>query len=278
MQVKQAMPGILTYILTIYVLFALVMYLLQDRFVFVPSTDALEPQVYGLDGVEKHIIKTQDGVAITTWWKTPEEGFPTIVYFHGNAGHLGNRAYKFKPMTEHGFGIMAVSYRGYGASEGTPDEQGLYADARAAIHDVTAKKNQPVEKIILYGESLGSGVAVQMATEFPVGILVLEAPYTSVRNRAQEKFPFLPVGLMLRSHFDSIGKIRQVKAPLLLFHGEQDRVIPADHGRRLLQQAHEPKKGLFFPEYDHTNFSETMLANELLTYATEHGLVEAVSE
>ncbi len=265
---------ILTNILFIYVAFAVIMYVFQDKFLYFPAKDRLDPVAFGLKDFQPVQTSTSDNIPLAMWWKAPLTGYPTIIYFHGNAGHLGDRAYKFAAMAKAGFGVLALSYRGYGASGGTPSEAGLYEDARAAV--AFAKEHLAIlpESIILYGESLGSGVAVHTAAVQPVAMVVLEAPYTSVMQRAKERFPFLPVGIMLRSEFDSIGKIQMIGAPLLIFHGEQDAIIPIEHGRAVLDAANDPKKGLFYPEYDHTNFDADMLSSEMMAYAKEQGIAK----
>lgn len=238
-----------------YVIIILLLFFLQRNYIYFPTRGMESPEHYGAAGFRPVLLRTADNIQLTAWLHDPQPGYPTIIYFHGNAGHLGFRVPKYQALANGGYGVLALSYRGFGSSEGTPSEKGLYADARTAIHYALGELSLPIDHILLYGESLGSGVAVQMATEYPVAGLILEAPYTSVLRRGQAMFPrIIPVTLLLKDRFDSIGKIAQVKAPLLLFHGEQDKVIPVSDGRELLAAANEPKEGLFFPEVDHTQF------------------------
>jgi fermentation-respiration switch protein FrsA (DUF1100 family) len=238
-----------------YAAILLLLFFLQRHYIYFPTRGMEPPEHYGAEGFRTLSLRATDGIRLTAWHHDPQPGYPTIVYFHGNAGHLGFRIAKYQALANGGYGVLALSYRGFGSSEGTPSEQGLYEDARAAIHYALGDLGLPIDRILLYGESLGSGVAVQMATEYPVAGLILEAPYTSVIRRGEAMFPrVIPVALLLKDRFNSIEKITQVKAPLLLFHGERDTVIPVSDGRELLAAANEPKEGLFFSEVDHTQF------------------------
>lgn len=252
-----------------YVAFLFAMYQLQDRFLFFPEKDMLEPEEFGHPEFKPIGAVTRDKEKLLLWWKPPLPGYPVVIYFHGNAGHLGMRAEKLAAFADKGMGVLAVSWRGYGASTGVPSENGLYEDGRTALALAIEYLDVPPEKVILYGESLGTGVAVLLGTLTEVGAVVLEAPYTSVLKRAQEKFPYLPVRLILRSVFDSISRIKDLHAPLLVLHGEKDEVIPVRHGRELLEAASEPKKGIFLPDTAHSDFSPQQLAEEVLLFARE---------
>jgi len=257
----------------LYVALATVMYVFQRQMMYIPDKNIEAPERYGLSGFRDLRTKTADGLSIQIWYRPAAEGMPTICYFHGNAAHLGNRAGKFAAFAHDGFGVLALSYRGYGKSEGMPSEEGIYADARAALQFLIRDQRIALKQIILFGESLGSGVAVQMATEHAVGAVVLEAPYTSVINRAAEIYYFVPVRLLIKDHFDSLAKIVGVKAPVLIFHGELDLTIPPAHGRTLLAAANEPKHALFFPHIGHTDFDSGLISEHVLDFASQHHLL-----
>lgn len=268
------MLNLLYFVLILYVLLVVVMYAFQRQLMYHPDKRIDTPENYGLDHFDDLRATTADGVMVQLWYHAAKAGMPTIVYFHGNAAHLGNRAGKYAAFAHDGFGVLALSYRGYGASGGEPSEQGLYNDARAAIAYALREKHIPLEKIILYGESLGSGVAVQMAAEYKIAALVLEAPYTSVVNRAAEIYFYVPVRFLIHDHYDSIAKIGAVKSPVLIFHGELDVTIPAAHGRAILQAANEPKKAYFFPHIGHTDFDSGLISSHVLDFAREHRLAD----
>jgi fermentation-respiration switch protein FrsA (DUF1100 family) len=249
------------------------MYVFQRKLMYMPDKAIEAPEQYGLKGFRDLRTKTADGLSIQLWYRPATQGFPTIVYFHGNASNLANRSGIFSALTNVGFGLLAVSYRGYGKSEGEPSEAGLYADARAGIKFLANDQRIPINQIMLYGESLGTGVAVQMATELPVAGLMLQAPYTSVVNRAAEIYFYVPVRLLIKDHYDSIGKIARVKAPLLIFHGMLDATIPLTHGKTLLDGANEPKHAFFFPSVGHTDFDSSLISVHVLDFARELKLI-----
>jgi uncharacterized protein len=177
-----------------------------------------------------------------------------IAYFHGNGGHIGYRAERLKRFVRDGFGALFLEYRGYGGNPGTPTQDGLFADARAAL-DFLANQGIRAERTVLYGESLGSGVAVQMASERPVAAVVLEAPYDSVAAVARRHYAFVPVNVLLKDRFDSIARINAVQAPILLMHGERDAIVPVDSGRRLFAAANEPKEIWTAPDAGHNDLA-----------------------
>lgn len=256
-----------------YLFLAFALFFMQRKILYVPSVGALYPMDSSLIGAETVQLETADGLRLSAWYAPPAKpDWPTIIYFHGNAGNLRDRASRYKMLMDKGFGVLALSYRGYGGNPGTPTEQGLYADARAAVKFALTKEPN-AKKLLFYGESLGTGVAIQMASEHAPGALVLEAPYTSVAARAQEIYFFVPTNLLLRDRFDSIGKIRTIHAPVLIFHGEKDAVMPAHHGKKLLEAANEPKKGVFFKDNGHTDFALGEIGILVEDWAREHGML-----
>lgn len=266
------MLDILLTALVAYLLMLCALFLFQRRLIYHPDKSIAAPQQYGLSGFEEYITHASDSVPIQLWYRPAIDGFPTVIYYHGNAAHMGDRAGIYAALAGKGFGVLAVGYRGYGKSGGNPSEQGLYRDARAAIAFLV-ERGIPPERILLFGESLGSGVAVHMAGEYPVAGLILEAPYTSITARASELYRFIPVRFMLRDRFESIGKIGKVKSPLLIFHGEQDTIIPIAHGRAMLEGANQPKQGVFLPGIGHSDFDNEVLSSHVLDFARMHKLI-----
>jgi hypothetical protein len=255
-KIKQGMKSFLI----VYVLIVGALFLFQRKMLYFPHAQMELPAAYNVTMAQETLI-AEDGTKLVVWKHAPQEGMPVILYFHGNAGNLSFRAEKFNAFVEAGFGVYALSYRGYGGSEGSPSEQAIYADARALIVDVT--QTYPLERIVLYGESLGTGVATQMATEFAAKATVLEAPFTSIAARAQEIYWFIPVSPLLKDRFDSLSKLAEVKTPLLIFHGGKDRIVPIHHGKKLFEAAKEPKQAVFFDGITHTSFDPTLLAEHV---------------
>lgn len=198
-----------------------------------------------LAGVQEIRLKTPDGLNVFAWYAPAPDGRPTVVIFHGNGGSLRSQRYRLAHFKDAGMGVLLLSYRGYSGSDGAPSEQGLYTDARTAL-DWLRKRGVPDEKIVLYGESLGSGVATKMASERKVALVVLESPYTSTVDVAASRFPIVPVDWLMLDRFDSLARIRAIAAPLLVMHGGADEVIDQSEGHKLFTTANDPKEG-FWP-------------------------------
>jgi fermentation-respiration switch protein FrsA (DUF1100 family) len=243
-----------------YAAVVLLFYFAQGALLYPASPERTTAAQAGLSGFEDVALPTPDGERILGWYRAPEPGRALLLYFHGNGGGLRDRAGRARVLTQHGRGLLIVSYRGYSGSTGTPTEAGLRTDARTA-YDWLAERF-PAERIVLYGESLGTGVAVGLATERPVAGVILDAPFTSAADVAGHHYPFLPV-LLLRDQYRSLERIRDIGAPLLVLHGERDGVVPFALGERLYEHAPEPKRFLRIPGGDH--------ASNL-----EHGGLEAV--
>lgn len=263
----------------IYLMILLGMFVFQRKLMYIPETKILDPEHYGVKDVTVVPLISEDKTEIEAWHVAPADSAkPLIVYYHGNAGHVGDRMAKISHFIAQGFGVLAVSYRGYGKSKGAPSELGLYADARITLLHAIDALHIDAAHIILYGESLGSGIATHMAKDMadkgtPVGGLILEAPYTSVAGRSQEMYPFIPARYLVKDKFHTIDKVNHIHCPLMIFHGEKDTVIPVHHGRALLAKAQEPKRAIFFPEVDHTAFDFPTLATHVREFAEEHGLL-----
>jgi hypothetical protein len=226
------------------------MYLMQRQLMYRPENKGLTPEGVGLAGVQALNIATPDGENIAAWFAPPQSGQPVVLYFHGNAGEIGDRPRRFEFYRQHGFGVLFVSYRGYGRSSGTPTEDGLAADATAAYEWLSANGAAP-KRILLVGESLGTGVAVRLASEKPVAAVALEAPYTSTTDIAAGQYWWLPVRFLMKDRYESIARIAAINAPLLITHGEADSLIPIRYGRKLFETAREPKAFIAWPGKDH---------------------------
>ncbi len=209
----------------------------------------------GLGGFQDVALTTSDGERLVGWWKPPEPGKALVVYFHGNGGSLRNRRARAEALAGKGRGVLLVSYRGYSGSSGAPTEEGLRIDARTT-YDWAARAVEPA-RIVLYGESLGTGVAVRLATERSVGGLILDAPYTSAAEVAAGTYWYVPVSWLMQDQYRSIDIIGRVKAPVLVMHGDQDRIIPFAFGERLFAAAPEPKRFLRLPGVGHTRVLES---------------------
>jgi uncharacterized protein len=237
---------------TLYAVVAFSAFLFQRRLTYFPDPQRSSPASFNLAGVEERIIATPDGEHLVTWFAPAAAGRPTILYFHGNAGNLANRSERVRRFLVRGWGVLFLSYRGFSGSSGKPSESANVADAKLA-YDVLRKAGVAADDIIVYGESLGSGVAVQVAAEKPVGGLVLDAPYTSIADVAEASYPYLPVRPFIFDRYETMRFLPKVKAPLLVMHGEDDRVIPVEMGKAVYAAANAPKEIVTFPRAGHSD-------------------------
>jgi fermentation-respiration switch protein FrsA (DUF1100 family) len=219
-----------------------------------PETIARTPASAGFPEASNVRIKTADGEQLVAWFAPPKEGKAIVIFFHGNAEVLSWRVERFKKLTENGLGLLAVSFRGYAGSTGSPSEAGLIADGEAAYRFAAARYGE--DRIAIWAYSLGSGVGVRLAAAHPVAKLVLEAPFTSAADVATAVYPFMPVRWLMLDQFRSIDHVKDVHAPLLILHGEQDRVVPISFGEKLFAAANEPKRFVRFPEGGHVNLGD----------------------
>lgn len=225
--------------LTVYLTLMLLLFVFQRNIVFVPSSD--NPFAKPHEPFKVFSYQTPMGLNLRGMYYPAEPSKPTIVYFHGNAGNVADRIYKTAHYTKFGYGIVLVGYRGYSGNPGMPTEEGFYEDARAAIKALEAS-GVPQQQMILYGESLGTGVATQMATEINAKALVLEAPFTSVVDVGASRYWFFPVRLLMKEKFDSVSKIGKLKLPILIIHGTNDGTVPYKFGLQLYEKITSPIK------------------------------------
>jgi fermentation-respiration switch protein FrsA (DUF1100 family) len=214
--------------------------LFQRDLQYFPTRRDPAPAEAGLTGVTRLELRTMDGETVVLWWSPPARVRPVILFLQGNAGEVADRADRLAHYRARGFGVAFLSYRGYGGSTGRPSETGLIIDAEAAYSFLLAQ-GIPADRIVLVGESLGTGVAVQLAARNPVGAMVLEAPYTAAVDIAADAYPWVPVRLLMRDQFRSRDHVAGIGAPLLILHGERDAVVPYSHGRALFHRAAEPR-------------------------------------
>jgi len=251
----------------IYLGFLLLLYTTQRRIVFRPDPTLADLAAAGLaEQMTEVEIKTKDGLTLSSWWAPPvRPDRRVIVYLHGNAGHRGSRADRIDDYLSAGYGVLLVGYRGYGGNPGEPTEAGLYDDARANLAFLAAQNVRP-EHTVLLGESLGTAVAIQMATELPILALILEAPLASVLHSARARYPLFAFDFLVCDKFNSVAKIGKVKVPLLLIHGEKDRTTAVRFGRMLYDAANEPKRAHFIAEAGHTDLKEHGFAKSVTDF------------
>lgn len=261
------MLQLLTTIFVFYGVLMVVMYLAQRSFLYHPDNFTPTPQQSGVPEMTVVNITTEDGLTLFAWVQPPSDpAKPWVVLFHGNAGTLGARGDRAMAFLDAGYGMMMVEYRGFGGNPGKPTETGLMIDARAALAYL-AKQGAVGKNLVLYGESLGTAVAVAMASEQaklgqPVASVILEAPFTSMVDAGKVHYPYLPVSILLKDRYDSLSKIKDIDSPVFVVHGDEDWTVPQTQGRALFAAAQEPKTALWVKEANHSNLftAETFAA------------------
>ncbi|MBW7963762.1 alpha/beta hydrolase [Bradyrhizobium sp. BR 10261] len=215
----------------------------------IPTSERTTPAAAGFPQAKEHVLTTSDGEKVIVWHVPPKPGRNVVLFFHGNGDFLAGLAGRFKAITADGTGLVALSFRGYAGSTGSPSEDGLLRDGAATY--AFAAERYDAQRLVAWGFSLGTGVAVAIASEHPVRKLILEAPYSSIADVAAAQFRFVPVRLLIRDPLHSDTRIARVTVPLLVVHGAQDQTIPIAFGEKLFALAHEPKQFVRVPAGGH---------------------------
>ena len=229
----------------VYAAIAGIVFLKQRSFLYFPSQNVRKNE----PGFQIIRFPTKDGLTLAAGYRPAHVGRPTLLAFHGNGADWQSMAHGLRPLIDRGYGVLAVEYRGYQGNPGSPSEQGLYEDGRAALRWLNSN-GVSTSQVVAVGNSIGSGVAVQLATETPVRALVLVSPMSSMVRLASARMSWLPVKLLLRDHYDNLAKLPMVDAPILILHGDSDTLIPIDEGR-LLASRNEAAKFVPFPGFGH---------------------------
>jgi len=229
-----------------------VLFVKQREMLFpIPPFGRISPQEAGFPQAEEHVLTSSDGEKIIVWHVPAQPGHKVVLYFPGNGDFLAGVTERFKALTSDGTGLVALSYRGYAGSTGSPSERGLLLDAEAAYNFASARYDP--DRIVTWGFSLGTGVATAIAAKHRIGKLILEAPYTSTVDIAALRMKIVPASLLMRDQFHSDRLIGNVNVPLLIMHGTDDPAIPFQFGERLFALAHEPKQFIGLPGGGHAD-------------------------
>ena len=228
-------------------------YIFQRSLLYHPSENNYSSDKIVVE-IEKVKIKTRDDIELISWYhKKNSKDYKTIIFFHGNAGSLKNRIHKINHFKDMDVNFLLVAWRGFSGNKGYPTESGLYEDARSAV-EWLQYKGVKEENIIIYGESLGTGVAVEIAQNRSFAGIILESPFTSMIDAGKDKYPFLPVKLLLKDKYESNKKIKNVTSPILIMHGEIDNIVPFHMGKKIYELANEPK--FFYASKDDDHMME----------------------
>ena len=249
-------------VVLVYLLVTLGLYIFQRSLLYHP----VENNYYGdklTVNIEKVKITTEDNIDLLAWYhKKDIKKYKTILYLHGNAGSLENRIHKINHFNNININFLLLAWRGFSGNEGKPTEQGLYQDARSAVKWLI---NQGVteENIIIYGESLGTGVATEIAQNKNFAGVILESPFTSMIDLGKKYYPIFPVKLLLKDKYESEKKIKNLKSPLLVMHGKKDKIVPFYMGEKIFDMANNPKFNYFTEMDDHMMNYDENLINEI---------------
>ena len=250
----------------LYLFFGFLLFVFQRRILFNTSGHPGTPSDYNLYSTEEIYVVTDDNITLLSWFHKADETLPLLIYFHGNSFNIGDRAYRIKKYIDKNWNVILVSWRGFGGNNGRPSEKNLYKDGEAVLKWVSKNTNFTKDQIVIYGESLGSGVAVELGTRYSFLSIVLEAPFTSIYHIANKRYKIYPTKYLVKDKFDNLSKIDKLKSPLLILSGKKDEIVPHYHSLLLLNKAKVIKKGVFIDEAIHNNLYDFNIENDVIAF------------
>jgi len=246
-------------ILILYLIITLTIYLFQRKLLYHPNFNSHLKGDGLIHSFENINIITEDNINLKGWFHLKDTKKKTILFFHGNAGTLDNRIYKLNFLGNLDVNFLIFGWRGYSGSSGKPSEFGLYLDAKSALNWLNSKGITD-EEIILYGESLGTSVAIEVSQNRNLAGIILEAPFTSMIDIGKKYYPFFPVKLLLKDKYVSKNKIKNINSPILVMHGKKDKIVPFYMGKKIYDLANQPKFKYFPDDDDHMmNFDDKLI-------------------
>ena len=245
-------------LLFLYIFVIIFLFFYQRKLLYHPSENNYLDETSLNHNIEKKFIQSEN--KLVSWYFEKNSDYKTILFFHGNAGKLDNRVYKLNELSKLEINYLIIAYRGFSGNEGKPTESGLYQDAKSA--KIWLNNNGVKDKdIILYGESLGTAVAVDLVSKHKFAGIILESPFTSMTRLAQKYYPIFPVKIILKDKFDSINKIQKINSPLLVMHGEEDTIVPFSMGVEIFDKSNTQKTKYFIKNDDHMmNFDQNLIS------------------
>ena len=245
-------------LLFLYIFVIIFLFFYQRKLLYHPSENNYLDETSLNHNIEKKFIQSEN--KLVSWYFEKNSDYKTILFFHGNAGKLDNRVYKLNELSKLEINYLIIAYRGFSGNEGKPTESGLYQDAKSA--KIWLNNNGVKDKdIILYGESLGTAGAVDLASKHKFAGIILESPFTSMTRLAQKYYPIFPVKIILKDKFDSINKIQKINFPLLVMHGEEDTIVPFSMGVEIFEKSNTQKSKYFIKNDDHMmNFDQNLIS------------------
>ena len=254
----------------IYILVGFILFLMQRKLTFNKSGKPSDPDHYGLNNVDEVFLEVSDSLKLLAWFSRPVNNKPVIVYFHGNSFDIGERAYRIKNYIKEGFGVLLPAYRGFSGNKGNPTEKNIYNDSKLFINWLIDKNNIKENDIILYGESLGTAVAVELGRYKSYKAVILEAPFTSVVEIAKKTYPIYPVKYLIWDKFENLFKINDLVSPILFIHGKKDEIVPFEMGKKLYEKYNKKKEYIFIDEAMHNNLYEYGIADKVIEFINKN--------
>lgn len=254
--------------LAVYAAVVFATYLFQRKLQYSPSSQHITPVQAGLKNVGEIVLATPDGEKLIAWYTPAAEGKPIILYFHGNAAGLIDRAERMGKYQAAGIGFFIPAYRSFAGSSGSPSEKALIADSHLA-YEYLIKQGVNPANIVVFGESLGAAVAIQLAAVKKVGAVILESPFTSAVDVGALLYPFLPVRSLMTDQFHSDRFIARVSAPVMVVHGDEDLIVPLEMGKKIFELANEPKQFLLLPHAGHNDHDQFGLVPKILSFIAQ---------
>jgi len=256
--------------LIFYVILLLTIYLNQQNLLYHPSKESNPLSSYHINNAEEITLTAQDGIKLQAWYRPADKDHDMVIFLHGNAGNLNNRAEHLKILAEMGYGFIIPAWRGFGKSEGAPTKEGLFLDAQAAIAYIQ-NQGYDLNHTIIIGESLGTGIATEMALEYKFKGLFLITPYTSIADRASELYPFMFAQVLTKDNFKVLENIKNINQPLFIIHGTSDNVVPYQHSEKIYAAAIKPKQLILYPGKNHVDYDKKQVFLEMNNYFTKIG-------
>ena len=250
----------------LYFFLGLLLFIFQRRIIFNRSGHPGTPKNYNLYNTKEVYIVTEDGISLLSWYHQGNKNLPLLLYFHGNSFHIGDRAHRIEKYINKNWNVLLISWRGFGGNGGNPTEKNLYKDGEAVLKWIKEKTEFKLDQVIIYGESLGSGVAVELGTKYNFLSIVLEAPFTSIEDIAKMRYRIFPTKYLVKDKFDNYSKIDSLKSPLLIISGKKDEIVPHNHSIKLYEKANVEKKCVFIDEAIHNNLYEYGIEKDVIEF------------
>ena len=258
MKSSSTFSNIFFILLLAYLLIIIFLFFYQRKLLYHPGENNYLDDASLNHKIEKIYIPSDQ--KLVAWYFKKNPKYKTLLFFHGNAGKIDNRIYKLNELSKLDLNYLIFAYRGFSGNDGKPSEKGLYKDARAVKYWLNLNSINDSE-IILYGESLGTAIAVDLAKEFNFSGIILESPFTSMVDAGKFYYPYLPVSLLLKDRYETIKKLKNIKSPILVMHGKKDKIVPFHMGQQVFEKANEPKFSYFPDNDDHMmEYNEELLS------------------